>query len=218
MKKLFISLIIIFSIVVFQGNIFCADYNSDAYYRISDYEFDSDKKNDAALGVVFSMLLPDYAALGVRFKFDDVPMIFNVDFGTELTFEAWHINITGDWYALEPFLGRAMTANVYFYFGVGFALHNIVVVNTISTAYDYDYSLDLAINIPVGFSFVVQKHWDIFIETGLQVNLVGIEAGNYFTVRAFGVDYTRFKSYDFLENALSSWLRINAKFGFMYWF
>lgn len=140
--------------------------------------------------------------LNITGKFDNVPLVFGASFGFGSGYFA--LNITGDWWGLQLPLGRAGDADVSMYLGPGFAL---------STQIGSVFAMDLGIRMPVGFSFVVQKNWEIFLEPSIGLNLIGFAAWDGgASLRVLGSSLG-----DDFSFGLGA-LLFAGQFGFRYWF
>ena len=203
MKKIIITMIMVVSIMLVHSNKTYAAY---------------DDGKGSAIGVSYGGFIPYYGGIGLTGKFNNVPLIFTVDLGFNLIFSTFNINIVGEWHGLKPLIGKTENADIYFYLGIGFFLNSIMSTNYewVSNIYEDPFTMDLGVRVPIGFSFVVNKSWDIFLESGVGINLIGFSVNeNDASFRMLGMNANNL---DFSKDAILTWLGINAKMGFKYWF
>ncbi len=185
MKKLFVIMFAIISIITVTAKQASAAYS-----------------DGSAIGAAISGGYP-VSGLSVTGKFAPVPLVFGANFGFYIGESGYFsLNLTADWWGLKLPLGQAGEAAVSMYLGPGAALS--MYISSI-------FVLDIGIRMPVGFSFLVQEKWEIFLEPSLGLNLIGFSAGGESgSLRVLG------SSVDNFGFGLSS-ISFNFQFGFRYW-
>ena len=185
MKKLFVIMFAIVSVITVTSKQASAAYS-----------------DGSAIGAAISGGYP-VSGLSVTGKFAPVPLVFGANFGFYIGDSGYFsLNLTADWWGLKLPLGQAGEAAVSMYLGPGAAL---------SMHISSIFVLDIGIRMPVGFSFLVQEKWEIFLEPSLGLNLIGFSAGGESgSLRVLGADVDNF-------GFGASSIAFNFQFGFRYW-
>ncbi len=137
-------------------------------------------------------------------KFAGIDPVFGLDFG----FSSSMLILSADWWLLNPKLGQVGAADVSLYLGPGVGV-GIRVANN-------PFRLNLSARLPIGFSWVVAKNWEIFTEILVSLHVLSLQ--DYHNVKddtvvsLFGVNLNN-GGWE-LGNALSAGLNV----GFRYWF
>lgn len=106
----------------------------------------------------------------ITFSVPKVPLMFGVNGG--IWGSGFNVNLSGDWWALNPQLGTLGSAPVYLYFGPGIYL-GLNVDNK-------DLGFNLGIRAPLGFTFLVDKSkkWEVYVELAPGVNVINVWNNN----------------------------------------
>lgn len=185
--------------------------------------------NGSSVGAAFTSGYPYGGGISVTGKFAPVPLVFGLNF--EFYTNHFGLTLTADWWGFQLPLGQAGEAAVSMYLGPGGVL-NFGFGNYDSIGYTYtniggditvpspfvtnkkSFFMDLGIRMPVGFSFLVKKKWEIYIEPSIGLNIIGVGAyDGKASVRLFGYDNIHDDGWRF-----SRFLRIGGQVGFRYWF
>ena len=94
-------------------------------------------------------------------------------------------------------------------------IDNIELVADVSVTIEYEYAdgywfLTAGLRMPVGFSFIVKKNWEIFIEIAPTVNVVAVGNSGFYV---FGAHIGKGGGF-----WLPGLLGFGGEFGFRYWF
>ena len=158
----------------------------------------------AAIGVAILGGFPAHASLGITGKFDGLPVMFGLtgraSFGNNYNY--FGIGLTADWWGLKIPLSQS-DVGIHFYLGPG-------------GAFDADFgskywSINAALRMPIGFSFIFAKSFELFLELAPSINI--IHAGSY-GVQVLGL---------YIGNSGTGWgadgfFGFGAGLGFRYWF
>ena len=149
------------------------------------------------------------SGLGIIGQFEGFPIMLGASFGLWRT--GFAVNVTGDWWGLQKEIGRAGDADVLMYLGPGAS-----VTLGIATG---DFSADLGIRMPIGFSWMVDKpeweKWEIFTEAIVGANLVGFYSSDAYTgVTVLGLGFgDNTPSFNFFRA-----INLGVNVGFRHWF
>ena len=146
--------------------------------------------------------------LVVTGKFEPVPLVFgaNINLGLGNT-SSLGLSLTADWWGFTLPLGQLGDASVSMYLGPGAAIDLGFGIGDV----DF-FTTDIGIRMPIGFSFIVKKSWEIFIEPSIGLNLIGVSISDgKASMRVLGSDLEEF---GFGLNSI----RFGGQFGFRYWF
>ncbi len=158
----------------------------------------------AAIGVALLGGFPAHASLGITGQFNGLPLMFGLSgrasFGNNYNY--FGVGLTADWWGLKIPLAQG-NVGVHFYLGPGGALDADFGSNY--------WSINLALRMPIGFSFVFAKSWELFVELAPSINLV--HAGSY-GLQVLGL---------YIGDGRSGWgfdgfFGFGGALGFRYWF
>lgn len=159
----------------------------------------------AAVGAALISGYPGYASLGVTGQFNGVPVMFGLtgrfSFGSGYGY--FGLGLTADWWGYTQNLGRAGDSDVWFYVGPGGAL-------ALDFGRNY-WNISIGFRVPIGFSFIIQRNWEIFLELDPSIGVLGF--GSY-GAQIFGLYVGNNRS----GWALGGFLGFGGQFGFRYWF
>ena len=147
---------------------------------------------------------PTQVSLGITGKFDVVPFMFGgiLNIGISSTgFAFFGVSVSADWWGLKHRLGMLGDSHVWIYFGPG--------AEGVMEFGNKYWNIEANFRLPVGFSFIVDRDWEIFLQAapGLSVIAVGNDG-----FRTFGW-YPSSSGWSF-----SKFFRFYGDFGFRYWF
>ncbi len=194
MKKILSIIFIITSLFILRNKNVYASYENDT----------------SSIGAFLPIGMPIMLGGGITGKFDKVPLVFAISGGGSLVpYFGYGLYITADWWGLNKKLGLLGTADTYFRLGAGF---------DISMPIGANFVMDFGVRMPMGFSFVVKKNWEIFLDLPIGISLIGFGVLEGATVvRVFGNGIESVREDNFFEY-FYVWLRINPQIGFRYWF
>lgn len=149
--------------------------------------------NGAAVGVNLFAGIID-GGVGISLKPNNIPAMFGIQLGY-----GWpgyfNLGLLGDWWAWQAKLGDAGEAPVYFYVGVG---------ANVNLGFSGNFfRFDLNARVPLGFSFIVKRNWEIYFELTPGIRLFTFYTGMSSKYRWFFPDYV---------------INFDGQFGFRYWF
>lgn len=106
--------------------------------------------------------------VGVSLKPNNIPAMFGVQLGY-----GWggyfNLGLLGDWWAWQTKLGNAGNSVAYFYVGVG---------GNANFGFSGNFfRFDLSARVPLGFSFIVDRKWEIYMEPALGLRLFTFYTG-----------------------------------------
>lgn len=158
----------------------------------------------AAIGAAFMGGFPANTSLGITGQFKGVPLMFGASarilFGSGYTF--FGIGFTMDWWGLKiPLLQDSV--GIHFYLGPGLGL---------SADFGSQYwNINAALRVPIGFSFIFAKNWEVFVELAPSVGVLSVGSGGF---RLLGIYIGDGGSgFDF-----GSFFGFAGQLGFRYWF
>lgn len=170
-----------------------------SYNKLSAYY-----PSGSAAGFFLRFSFPSQASLGFTGKFEGIPFMFGGIFNIGISSKGWAwfgLSASADWWGLVKRLGNLGDSDVRLYFGPG-----IEAITEFGTKY---WNIEAAFRLPLGFSFIVDRDWEIFLQItpGLSVIAVGS--------RGFGTFgwYPSYTGWTF-----ASFFRFSGDFGFRYWF
>lgn len=187
-KKIFIYLfyLIIFS-YIFSFNKLYANY-----------------PNGTAAGFFLRFSFPKQISLGGTLQMDNIPIMFGGIFniGISIKGEAWFgLSVSADWWGLTHRLGKAGVSDVFLYFGPG--------AEFTADFGTYYWNFALAFRLPLGFSFMLNRNWEIFLQVTPGLNIIAI-GGDGFSTFGWYPSYTGW--------TFAKFFRFSGDFGFRYWF
>lgn len=158
----------------------------------------------AAVGAALMAGFPAGASLGVTGQFKGVPVMFGlsgrIGLGTPSYFG---LGLTADWWGFKHNFGPAGDSDAWVYLGPGGAF-------TVDFGSGGYWFLTAGLRMPVGFSFIVKKNWEIFIEIAPTVNVVAVGNSGFYV---FGTHIGKGGGF-----WLPGLLGFGGEFGFRYWF
>lgn len=158
----------------------------------------------AAVGAALMAGFPAGASLGVTGQFKGVPVMFGlsgrIGLGTPSYFG---LGLTADWWGFKHNFGPAGDSDAWLYLGPGGAF-------AVDFAKNY-WSITAALRMPVGFSFIVKKNWEIYIEIAPSINVLHV--GSY-GIQILGLYVGKNNGgWEF-----DGFFGFSGQFGFRYWF
>ncbi|MEI0798822.1 hypothetical protein R4Q14_10930 [Brachyspira intermedia] len=139
-------------------------------------------------------------------QFDGVPLMFGVQAVANIfdsRYQYFGLGLTMDWWGLKIPLGKAGESDVHFYLGPGLAADFAFGSHGI-------WSINAGLRMPIGFSFLIKKQWEIFLEPAPVVNVVHADGDG---VSILGLHFGN-ENHWYLEH----FLHLTFQFGFRYWF
>lgn len=154
-----------------------------------------------AVGAMLMGGWPVGGAIGVTGQSSKVPVMF----GGTVRFGVGHFGVgfTADWWGFKHNFGPAGDSDAWVYLGPGGAF-------TVDFGSGGYWFLTAGLRMPVGFSFIVKKNWEIFIEIAPTVNVVAVGNSGFYVFGARIGDGGGFW--------LPGLLGFGGEFGFRYWF
>ena len=158
----------------------------------------------AAIGVAFMGGFPAQASLGLTGQFNGVPLMFGLTGRILFTdnYQHFGIGFTMDWWGLKiPLLQDSV--GIHFYLGPGLGL---------SADFGSKYwNINAALRVPIGFSFIFAKNWEVFVELAPSINALSVGSGGF---RLLGI---------YIGDGGSGWafdsfFGFAGQLGFRYWF
>lgn len=157
-----------------------------------------------AIGISILSGFPAHASLGITGKFDSVPLMFGLNgkasFGKNYSY--FGIGLTADIWCLKIPLSQG-NVGIHFYLGPGLGINS-----DFGNTY---WSIKTALRMPIGFSFIFTKNWELFLELDPTINIVN--AGSY-GLQILGL---------YIKESRSDWnvdrfFGFGSSLGFRYWF
>ncbi|WP_300369657.1 hypothetical protein [Brachyspira sp.] len=158
----------------------------------------------AAIGAAFVGGFPAHTGLALTGQFSGVPLMFGLGFRAEFndSYQYFGLGFTMDWWGLKiPLLQD--NVGIHFYLGPGLGVDA-----TFGSEY---WRLHAGLRVPIGFSFVFAKSWEIFLELAPTLNV--LSAGSH-GFQLLGI-YVGDGGGGF---GLDGLLAFGAQLGFRYWF
>ena len=153
-----------------------------------------------AVGAMLMGGFPAGGAIGVTGQSSKVPVMFG---GTIRFGGGWFgIGFTADWWGFKHNFGAVGESDAWVYLGPGG-------VFTVDFGSGY-WFLTAGLRMPVGFSFIVKKNWEIFIEIAPAVNVIAVGNSGFYV---FGARIGEGGGF-----YLPGFLGFGGEFGFRYWF
>lgn len=145
------------------------------------------------------------AGLYMTGKIDGIDPVFGLDLGFGTHY--FGLNLSADWWLLNPNLGEVGHADVSLYLGPGVGLN---------LGFADPFSIGLNARLPIGLSWVVKSNWEIFTELLFTLKVVqfGIGSNDTSYIRVFGAGVSGNKGTYYWGNTFSAGLNV----GFRYWF
>ncbi len=158
----------------------------------------------AAIGLAFVGGFPAHAGLALTGQFSGVPLMFGLSFRGTFTdnYQYLGLGFTMDWWGLKiPLLQDSV--GIHFYLGPGLG---------VDASFGSNYwLLHAGLRVPIGFSFIFAKSWEVFLEVSPTLNVLSVGSHG---LQLLGLYIGDGRSGFGLDGLLA----FGAQLGFRYWF